>query len=110
MNASTCEHGCTGWCAACDFARAHPDGDPMPILRGLPGRAGVKCPRRGCGHSMAAHRDGICSTDRCTCGLPGLGETTRLRDLVQDIANEVEDEAPVVALMLNRALKVSGTW
>ena len=64
-----CRHGCVGWCATCDWEAAHPEG--FPVVRAeLPGRGAVTCPRKGCGHPLAKHKDGICTADRCGCGLP----------------------------------------
>lgn len=112
---SICPHGCAGWCAACDFAATYPDGDPRRVVVELPGRSKVTCPRKGCGHPLSAHKDGLCMVGNCACGLPTRAELPfdrasrdRLDDLVRGIAREVEDESPVVALMLRRALKVAG--
>jgi hypothetical protein len=84
-----CPHGCAGWCARCDFAAAHPDGDPMPPPPvHPPGRDHVLCPVKGCGHLMADHRDGVCAKDRCRCGLPA----DSLRGCAAFVARELESE------------------
>lgn len=121
MNApELCRHGCVGWCATCDWAAAHPEGLPR-VEAELPGRAAVCCPRRGCGHALAQHKDGICTADGCACGLPepryASGDPDEiwepparkdsLPNRISGIAAEVEDEQPTIALMLRRALHVT---
>jgi hypothetical protein len=108
-----CRHGCAGWCAACDFAAAYPDGDPLPIFQGLPGRARVMCPN--CPHTLASHVDGLCRVEACACGLPGgSGHRIKFRDRIRSIASLLELERPdpaVAARMLDRALDIhEGGW
>lgn len=114
MNApETCRHGCVGWCAACDWEAAHPEGQPVVVE--LPGRNAVTCPRKGCGHALSKHTDGICTEGRCGCGLPpsrlaggdSWARPSSLPNLMEGIAYEVEDDQPTIALMLRRALAVT---
>jgi hypothetical protein len=104
-----CPHGCAGWCAACDFAAAHPEGDPEPARPvHPPGRVNVGCPVKGCHHAMALHRDGVCGTADCRCGLPA----ERLKDVAEAVADEIERELGPnrFSTVLGRAALLERRW
>jgi hypothetical protein len=109
-----CPHGCAGWCAACDFAAAHPDGDPLPARPvHPPGRVNVGCPVKGCNHAMALHRDGVCEKDDCRCGLPASSlrrVATAVADELEDPEGDREHSLPQLSRVLRRAAALEGRW